>query len=178
IGTVSSEVPAAGSLPGKRFPRFGRMLYKDVPALATSAERTAPVKQINDRLGHAVGDDILCRFVAVVERMLRVEDVLCRFGGEEFVALLPGTSAAQALAAGERLRIAYVDESAATQTAKQLPFAISVSIGIGELREDEDIDGLIRRADAALYEAKVRGRNRCELAGDTLGEIVDGAATV
>jgi diguanylate cyclase (GGDEF)-like protein len=154
------------------------MLYKDVPALATSAERTAPVKQINDRLGHAVGDDILCRFVAVVERMLRVEDVLCRFGGEEFVALLPGTSAAQALAAGERLRIAYVDESAATQTAKQLPFAISVSIGIGELREDEDIDGLIRRADAALYEAKVRGRNRCELAGDTLGEIVDGAATV
>lgn len=123
-------------------------------------------KQINDRLGHDAGDALLCRFVAVAGHILRGEDIFCRYGGEEFVALLPDTSAEQALVAAERLRAAFLDESAAPIIAldDSQPGPVTVSIGIGELEQDEDIDDLLRRADTALYQAKGRGRNRCELA--------------
>ncbi len=110
---------------------------------------------------------MLCRFVAIAERILRADDVFCRFGGEEFVALLPHAPAKQALVAAERLRIAFARETALTDTSgDEPPFPITVSIGIGELEQDEDIESLLRRADAALYYAKDRGRNRCELAKD------------
>lgn len=118
-------------------------------------------KRINDQLGHATGDDILCRFVAVSDRMLRAEDIFCRFGGEEFVALLSDTSADQAMAVAERLRTAYASEAA---TLPPATFAFTVSIGVGELQPGEELETTLRRADAALYLAKAAGRNRCELA--------------
>jgi len=122
-------------------------------------------KQINDRLGHGAGDAVLCRFVEVAERMLRGEDVFCRFGGEEFVALLPSTLAERAAVAADRLRAAFAEEAATLLASSHLlPFTITVSVGIGELRPHEDIEGLLRRTDAALYRAKAEGRNRCELA--------------
>ncbi|MGE5516175.1 MAG: diguanylate cyclase [Bacteroidota bacterium] len=117
-------------------------------------------KRINDDLGHAAGDDILCRFVAVAGRILRGEDVFCRFGGEEFVALLPETDGQQALAAAERLRAAFAAEFSTFPAA----FAFTASIGIGEMRADETLEDTLRRADAALYRAKATGRNCCELA--------------
>lgn len=116
-------------------------------------------KQVNDRHGHAMGDLYLCRFVAVAGRILRGEDIVCRFGGEEFVALLPETSAPQAWSAAERLRAAFCDEIAADPT---LPFAATVSIGIGQLAAGESLEDLMRRTDAALYQAKRNGRDRCE----------------
>jgi diguanylate cyclase (GGDEF)-like protein len=120
-------------------------------------------KQINDRLGHNVGDELLCRFVTVASHVLRSEDIFCRFGGEEFIALLPNTSAKLALVAAERLRTAFAAES--PEGVKDImPFAITVSIGIAELGKDEDIESLLQRADIALYKAKGRGRNCCELA--------------
>ena len=68
--------------------------------------------------------------------------------------------------------MAYAEESATIKTLRGTrPPLITVSIGIGELERDEDIDGLLRRADAALYRAKGLGRNRCELAEDTLKNI-------
>lgn len=118
-------------------------------------------KQINDRHGHAVGDAYLCRFVAIAERSLRAEDVVCRFGGEEFVALMPGASLSQALLAAERLRTAFAQE---VRSDPALPLAATVSIGVGELAEGETIEGLLQRADAALYCAKRSGRNRCDVA--------------
>ncbi len=121
-------------------------------------------KQINDRFGHAGGDAVLRRFVAVAERVLRREDLFCRFGGEEFVALLPGSTAAQALAAAERLRTAFAEEAAASIPAGTPPFAFTVSVGVGELVAGEDLEGVLHRADAALYRAKAAGRNRSELA--------------
>jgi len=131
-------------------------------------------KQLNDRLGHDGGDALLCAFVDVTGKILRGEDVFCRFGGEEFVALLPDTSARQALVAAERLRAACAKESAiAADLRSTEPFALTVSIGIGELARDEDIESLIRRADAALYRAKGMGRNRCELAEDAPQETSD-----
>jgi|GEM_PF-179727 len=127
-------------------------------------------KRINDHLGHAGGDDILRRFVAAVKRALRTEDVFCRFGGEEFIALLPGTPTGRALAAAERLRTLFAE--AGSEFAARVDFPVTVSIGIAALRGDEDIEALIRRADVALYRATENGRNRCELAES------DGATTV
>ena len=108
-------------------------------------------KRINDTLGHSGGDATLCRFVAVAGDVLRAEDVLCRFGGDEFVALLPHAEAAQAVAAAERLRLAFAATGA------------TVSIGVASLRPGEDLEDLLRRADAALYDAKRAGRDRTHL---------------
>lgn len=121
-------------------------------------------KEINDRLGHNAGDTLLCRFVAIADGVLRDEDVFCRFGGEEFVALLPNTSAKLALVAAERLRTAFAIESIMPESSNGTrSFTVTVSIGIAELGEDEDIESLLRRADTALYRAKDNGRNCCEV---------------
>jgi diguanylate cyclase (GGDEF)-like protein len=120
-------------------------------------------KHINDRHGHDVGDALLCRFVASANQIFRGEDVFCRFGGEEFVALLQNTSAAQAQIAAERMRTAFAAESSSEQA---LATTITVSIGIAERAPEEAIESLLRRADTALYHAKAMGRNRCELAED------------
>ena len=123
-------------------------------------------KQINDRLGHGAGDVVLCEFVAVAQRILRSEDALCRIGGEEFVALLPDTLAASAMIAAERLRSAFAEENiGARYGERSLPFAITVSLGVGELKPGEGIDDLLRRTDVALYQSKRNGRNCCTLAG-------------
>ncbi|HKM37960.1 MAG TPA: GGDEF domain-containing protein [Thiopseudomonas sp.] len=123
-------------------------------------------KKVNDQLGHDLGDKVLCRFVSVAHEMQREEDIFCRFGGEEFLALLPNTSAQAALSAANRLRNAFEINSALIETKKShQPFALTVSIGIAELQADEDFESLLRRADTALYLAKDNGRNRCEIAG-------------
>lgn len=121
-------------------------------------------KQVNDRLGHRGGDEILCSFVGVAKRVLRSEDLFCRFGGEEFVALLPGAMAGQAMIVAERLRSAYQGESMTVEGAS-LPFDMTVSIGVAEWRSGEDVESVVLRADKALYQAKSDGRNRCVLAG-------------
>lgn len=117
-------------------------------------------KQINDRLGHSVGDDHLRRFVERVTHQLRTEDVLCRFGGEEFVVLLPETAAPQALAVADRLRI----ELAAAARLPSLSLPATVSIGIAQLEPAESLEEVLKRADVALYRAKNGGRNRCVVA--------------
>lgn len=119
-------------------------------------------KAINDHLGHRGGDEILCRFVSASHRVLRTEDVFCRLGGEEFLALLPGIASEQALLVAERIRSAYRSEME-NITALSLPFVATVSIGISQFRPEEEIDDVIHRADAALYQAKANGRNRCEM---------------
>ena len=122
-------------------------------------------KKVNDQLGHDLGDEVLCRFVAVAQKVLREDDVLCRFGGEEFIALLPNTSAEAGLVVANRLRSAFKIDSTLIETKKShQPFAITVSIGIAELQHDEPFESLLRRADSALYLAKGNGRNCCELA--------------
>jgi diguanylate cyclase (GGDEF)-like protein len=121
-------------------------------------------KHINDRFGHDAGDALLCRFVSIAGQILHDEDIFFRFGGEEFVALLPNTSAEQALVAAERVRVAFARSESEEISDDSRSRPVSVSIGIAELKEREDIHNLLRRADAALYTAKDLGRNRCELA--------------
>jgi len=109
-------------------------------------------KRINDEHGHLVGDRVLVDFVAVVQQTLRHADSLGRYGGEEFIVLLPETDAAAALVAAQRMRAAVAQAGACT-----------ASIGLSSLRAgDEHLDTLLARADAALYRAKAQGRNRVE----------------
>ncbi|MGN6227132.1 MAG: diguanylate cyclase [Dyella sp.] len=117
-------------------------------------------KAVNDSLGHAAGDRVLVAMAAVCQGGLRQVDRLSRVGGEEFVALLPGSSAADAMLVAERLRV-EVSALALDELAPGL--TITISLGVTELRPSErSLDQLLRRADRALYEAKKQGRNRVE----------------
>ena len=115
-------------------------------------------KAINDSHGHQAGDQVLIRFVTDVNQLLRQVDQLGRFGGEEFVALLPETSLEDAKQVAQRIR--------AVVTAKQddtVPVC-TVSIGIStNSLPDDTVDTLLARADAAMYSAKANGRNRVEV---------------
>jgi len=113
-------------------------------------------KAINDSHGHPVGDRVLVDFVARVKSLLRQPDRFGRFGGEEFVALLPETPLNEARVVAERLR-AMIEAK-----AEGLP-PCTVSIGVTVSRSDDaGLDEIISRADAALYQAKHAGRNRIE----------------
>jgi diguanylate cyclase (GGDEF)-like protein len=125
-------------------------------------------KKINDRFGHAVGDEALRLFAATVGDNLRASDIVGRFGGEEFVVMLPG-SIADAAAAAERVRVAF--EAAGVTVANQ-PLCATVSIGAASGMPGADLPAMLAAADAALYRAKDYGRNRVELAGETLGPSV------
>jgi diguanylate cyclase (GGDEF)-like protein len=119
-------------------------------------------KRINDSHGHAVGDVVLRHFAQVAQSILRDGDVLARWGGEEFLLVLPTDSAASAEALAQRLR----ERTAATSIA--LPHGgavtITVSIGVAALCEGELTSAVLERADAALYRAKAEGRNRVAVA--------------
>lgn len=116
-------------------------------------------KRINDRYGHAFGDTVLTGMCEVVTRVLRPSDTLARFGGEEFVLLLPDTDAEGAHLVAERVRAAIAGLSLVTPEGQ--PVAVTASLGLSTLGHDaDDLDGLLRNADEALYSAKANGRNR------------------
>jgi diguanylate cyclase (GGDEF)-like protein len=120
-------------------------------------------KKINDRFGHAVGDRALQTFARTAAARLRATDVIGRLGGEEFAAILPGTSLLSAAVAAERVRVAF--EAAAIEI-DGLPIGGTVSIGAAATESPEcDIDVLLEQADKALYAAKASGRNRYVLSG-------------
>jgi diguanylate cyclase (GGDEF)-like protein len=121
-------------------------------------------KSINDIYGHDEGDAVLRAFARVTGAALRAGEPLGRFGGEEFLVVLPGAAGTEALQAAERLR-ALVAHEVAVGAGRERP--VTISIGVAEaLSDDADVEALIRRADAALYEAKAHGRNRVVALGD------------
>lgn len=115
-------------------------------------------KRVNDEHGHAAGDVVLIAFAQVLRDCVRESDLLCRFGGEEFVVLLPDTDSDGAAVLAERIRAAFMGQA--------IPFehkhlTNTVSIGVAETGgERADMDEMLRRADTALYAAKHAGRNR------------------
>lgn len=114
-------------------------------------------KGINDRAGHAVGDRVLQLFAQVARQTLRPSDLIGRYGGDEFVALLPGATLDEARRIGEGLRAGF----AATSHALGPAVRPTLSIGAAALAEEAPcLDTLLLRADTALYEAKRQGRNR------------------
>jgi diguanylate cyclase (GGDEF)-like protein len=119
-------------------------------------------KQVNDRHGHAAGDAVLTRVGDAFAQVLRRHDHLGRSGGEEFLALLPATDAAEAAAVAERLR-----QAVAALDLRELAADLTVrtSAGVATLREDDRrLQDLLQRADAALYRAKAAGRDRVSVA--------------
>ncbi|MDC8760699.1 GGDEF domain-containing protein [Janthinobacterium fluminis] len=116
-------------------------------------------KSINDRFGHATGDRVLIHVACQIGEALRESDSVARFGGEEFIVLLPDTGVELALGVAERIRA-----SLRQGLDVQLP-AYTVSIGVAcQLVPAETLDELLSRADTALYRAKANGRDRVELA--------------
>lgn len=114
-------------------------------------------KNVNDALGHDAGDRVLLGFVAIARACLRYTDVLGRYGGDEFVVLLPETSRAEAQALAERLRHAFVEGMEGTDL--RLTPTLSIGISGGEGRAVK-LDTLLSDADQGLYLAKREGRNR------------------
>ena len=117
-------------------------------------------KKVNDTHGHHIGDLVIKDYARRAAQMLRLSDILARFGGEEFVILLPDTGMAEAQQVAERIR-----REIETRRDKALP-AYTVSLGVsvaqGDAGQAADIEALLAEADAALYRAKQGGRNRVE----------------
>lgn len=115
-------------------------------------------KDVNDSHGHLTGDQVLAGIATQFLRDLRQIDLIGRYGGDEFIALLPETDLENACQAGERLRQIVVESIFAKGSQ---PVRITISVGVASLHHGgENIDSLIERADRALYQAKEQGRNR------------------
>lgn len=110
-------------------------------------------KAVNDSFGHSEGDNVLKTFADILREMIRAEDIPARWGGEEFIIILPLTNSDAAEAMAERIRVACETKSVSMH-------GMSASFGVAELKNGEDEDSLIRRADDAMYRAKKEGRNR------------------
>lgn len=119
-------------------------------------------KQINDRFGHASGDEALIVFARTARASLRAHETVGRLGGEEFAMVLPGTDLAGALLAAERLRQAVRQVAVITSGS---PYRMTVSIGVVVLDPNETLGMGLARADHALYAAKSGGRDRVEAGG-------------
>ena len=123
-------------------------------------------KSINDQHGHAAGDEVLRAVSRAVPPCLRDYDVFARFGGEEFVVLLPATSHDEAVIVAERLRAAVEADNAWFEGRA---IRCTMSVGMAVMKPTQhDLDGLLRAADQALYSAKNMGRNRVVCANATL----------
>jgi diguanylate cyclase (GGDEF)-like protein len=118
-------------------------------------------KSINDTYGHATGDEVLELMAGLLLDAMRPYDVVARFGGEEFVALLPGSGLDAALTVAERLRDQVASLEVHGMPDRPAP-QVTVSLGVSCLApEDEGVAPMLARADQAMYEAKRGGRNRC-----------------
>ncbi|MDG5814162.1 diguanylate cyclase [Chitinispirillales bacterium ANBcel5] len=119
-------------------------------------------KQINDSYGHHIGDLVLKAVSKVVKDTLRVEDIPCRYGGDEMVVILPETKLLEGKQAAERIKKAMtklkIDEC--IQTEEHRDIKITLSIGVTQLKTDESIKEFLNRADSALYCAKENGRDQ------------------
>jgi len=130
-----------------RYERFG----DDVSVLLIDVD---DFKRVNDRWGHAKGDEVLVWVAAFLTSQLRTLDVVCRLGGDEFAVILPATSEAGALICAERLR------QVLTETSKGARHRVRFSIGTGSTRPNRHTrENLLADADASMYRHKRRGRS-------------------
>ncbi|MNY12418.1 Response regulator PleD [compost metagenome] len=117
-------------------------------------------KDLNDSHGHLAGDEVLRGFANKLRDNLRQSDIICRWGGEEFILLLKDTSPEQARLLAEKIRQQTAQNNFSYQGAS---LHITTSIGLAELHPDDSLSELLARTDRALYRAKQSGRNRtCE----------------
>jgi diguanylate cyclase (GGDEF)-like protein len=112
-------------------------------------------KPYNDRLGHLAGDRALCQVADVLRTQVRPEDMVARYGGDEFAILLPNTTLEAALTTAERIRRGVARSSQRYPDRLQ----ITASLGVAQMSAEDSLEGLINKADFALYRAKLAGRD-------------------
>jgi diguanylate cyclase (GGDEF)-like protein len=127
-------------------------------------------KDYNDAYGHLAGDQVLATIAKAIRSPLRPNDLVARFGGEEFAVLLPETNVINARFIAERLRENVGHADLGMIDGKQLP-NVTISLGISTRSPNDTLDMLIAAADVAMYHAKQKGRNRVEVS--TNGSIVN-----
>ncbi|MFC4638773.1 GGDEF domain-containing protein [Deinococcus hohokamensis] len=115
-------------------------------------------KQVNDTYGHDTGDEVLRAAAAAIGTSLRRGTLFGRWGGEEFLVILPGAALAEAQGVAERIRLGVAGAS------YPLPVQVTVSLGVAQAQDGERPEGVLRRADQALYAAKHAGRNQVQAA--------------
>jgi two-component system, cell cycle response regulator len=120
-------------------------------------------KSINDQYGHPVGDEVIREVARRIAQTVRPYDIVGRYGGEEFLIVLPGCEAGQVRRICERVRIALVAQPV-TEGSFSIPVTASIGFAIAPAGVSPDISGIVNDADRALYRAKAAGRNRVEFA--------------
>jgi diguanylate cyclase (GGDEF)-like protein len=145
IGRLRAEAERA-----RRYGRTASVIFVDVDHF----------KQINDEHGHLQGDQVLRDLSRLFEENLREVDVVCRFGGDEFVILLPETDLEMACRTATKLLKAVESTQFRNVSPTGGAFPVTISVGVSTLRTGQTEDDLLQMADAALYKAKTTGRNR------------------
>lgn len=118
-------------------------------------------KEYNDAYGHLEGDKVLVRFSQIIKSCLRANDSAYRYGGEEFTVILPETAGAEARTVAQRIRSALEAERFSPQGGQDVQ--ITISVGVTEYQEEEELSTFIQRADKAMYISKQNGRNKVSM---------------
>jgi diguanylate cyclase len=122
-------------------------------------------KSFNDSYGHLTGDQVLRLVGMSLKQTIKGQDITARYGGEEFAVVLPNTALRQALTVADHIRRAVMSKELKKKSTGEILGRVTISVGVSMLKEGDDTDSLIERADACLYAAKRNGRNRviCEV---------------
>jgi diguanylate cyclase (GGDEF)-like protein len=117
-------------------------------------------KNVNDTYGHQIGDEVIISLAQLLKKNIRKSDIVCRYGGEEFVVMLPNTKLDQARVVAEEIRKNTQDLRIPIETKKEINFTISLGVSSIHLDKENALEDALKRADDALYNAKELGRNR------------------
>ena len=117
-------------------------------------------KTVNDTHGHKVGDLVLMHLASILKNISRKSDIVSRFGGEEFIVLLPYTDLEGASFMAEKIRASIETSSVQIHTTQELQFTASFGVSQIKFKDENPLEAAIKRADDALYDAKNNGKNR------------------
>jgi len=165
VGHLETEVikdPLTGLLNRRGFDRALEQLQSSGPGLANASLLMLDLdhfKRVNDKYGHQFGDQVLIATAKVLNAVIKGRDLAARFGGEEFVVLLPETPESGAIALAEQFRQSFNKARIRRAGSDEVVDQLTVSIGVASPRPNESMEQTIGRADAALYRAKNEGRN-------------------
>jgi diguanylate cyclase len=166
MGTLQNEAvtdPLTGLRNRRGFDRSLEELCANTPdALSSSAVMIADIdhfKRVNDSYGHLFGDQVIRTAAQALKSVLKGRDIVARFGGEEFIILLPSTPESGAFALAEQLRATFAKGRIRRANSDEFIDKVTISIGVAVPAPGETIEQAIERADKALYQAKQEGRN-------------------
>ncbi|HSC66107.1 MAG TPA: GGDEF domain-containing protein [Cellvibrio sp.] len=142
----------------------GHIKKPDQPEYALMIIDIDHFKRVNDQRGHDTGDKVLQHVASIIQQHLRAGDYVGRWGGEEFIVLMPGASKTTAMGLAEIIRAAIFS----SQFDSDRPLVITASFGVGQQGLNEDFASCFKRTDNALYKAKAQGRNCCVYADESL----------